>query len=493
MQLNDYVEKDIIRKKEICELLYNGRIRKRKWIANKLEVSEGTILQDIKKMNILFQPINVNIHATAKGYLLDNPSFASKKKLTAVLLEKSLFLKAMVFFCKNQKKTLIDFANQYFISLSQAYKLRGRVQSYLTNVGLELNIDKITGQEYRLRFLKAYIQIMTGIQMTKITKKVEEQIQHFIQETSQQVQLDFPPQTIEYLVLLIYLGISSDYDEPEIPKEELEYLPKRLSYAVSANLDLLNSLSYKEKLKKEQPYFTLIFCIQNEKHLDIDQTYSSLEYHNQHDFRDNRQAKDLFNQLERRFHKKQLQDDPILWCAFNNFFKKTICDLQPLIPQERVFLPTQKQEYYQEIKQILATWKKRWAFPYNFDDMHIQQLALHTFESLHERSCYFVNLVTESSIDFFSYQILFDKEFRGKIRIHYQVFSNVQQALQDAKHSGNSVLCDEKIYLPTYKKLFPQVFSVSLAFTSMEWLALEARISKKKISRTLASKKTNEY
>ncbi|WP_099222156.1 helix-turn-helix domain-containing protein [Listeria costaricensis] len=490
MQLNDYVEKDIIRKKDICELLYNGRIRKRKWIANKLEVSEGTILQDIKKMNNLFQPINVNIHATAKGYHLDNPSFVSKKGLTAVLLEKSLFLKALTFFCQNQEKTLADFANQYFISLSQAYKLRGRVQAYLREIGLELNIDRITGLEYRLRFFKAYIQIMTGVQLIKIPKRVEEQIQRFIHETSVQIQLDFAPQTIEYLVLLIYLGLFSEQEESGIPQRELEYSPKRLSYAVSANLDLLSSLAKKERLKKEEPYFTLIFCVQNEKHLDIDQTYSSLEYHDQHDFRDNRQVQDLFGQLESRFHKEFLLDDPILWCAFNNFFKKTICDLQPLIPQERVFLPTAKQEYYYEIRQMLFAWKKKWAFPYQFDDMHIQQLALHTFESLHERSCYYVNLVTESSIDFFSYQILFDKEFRGKIRIHCQVFSNVQQALQDAKQSGNSVLCDEKIYLPTYKKLFPQVSPVSLAFTSREWLTIEARISKKQVSRTPATKKT---
>ncbi|MBC1651650.1 DeoR family transcriptional regulator, partial [Listeria booriae] len=167
--LTNYIEKDIKRKSLICDFLLKNKHTHLDEVAEYMSTSRVTVRSDIQGLNEELEGLVVIQMKSCQDNLeyqclLQNGR--TERQVLYKLYANSMFLKCLAFLLTNEEaKGFTDFMDQYFISHSHAYRLKHKVEQFLVETDLQLENNRITGKEYRIRYLIALLQAEYGLQI----------------------------------------------------------------------------------------------------------------------------------------------------------------------------------------------------------------------------------------------------------------------------------------------------------------------------------------
>lgn len=78
----------------------------------------------------------------------------------------------------------------YFISHSHAYRLKHKVEAFLREIDLTLDNNRITGKEYRVRYLIALLQAEYGVLIYPLLDEEKQMIDDFMATLNLRINID---------------------------------------------------------------------------------------------------------------------------------------------------------------------------------------------------------------------------------------------------------------------------------------------------------------
>ncbi len=347
------MERDLMRKITIVNLLWESSQITSIELAEYLEVTAATIKSDIKFINTCYcSEDSLLIGSSLNGYYILNKNKRDKAYYMKKIYKESLFIRACCHFLKNNFSNVIQFANQEFISKSKAYYLKGEVMIYLKEIQVITATNEI--DECRLRFLlsdysKKYASILFQLHFNR-RKKGE---------------MNFEKNTLCML------------------KKTKVY--ERLSQPVRL---FLEKELYGQVKDEEIFYFVLIFNVMNANYFEdggiseIHQSYVNLISNSPILF-----YKELVYLFEKGFNIR-LEKEKLFEAALITFLRKCIFNLQSLIPEEHFELGNLAEvpnHIFLKSREIFYQWNNLTKLNLSYSDYHIKYFTSKIYFLLSKR------------------------------------------------------------------------------------------------------------
>ncbi|GCF94213.1 hypothetical protein NRIC_21040 [Enterococcus florum] len=391
--LRQYMEKEIVRKIDLIELLWGNEERTSMELALDLAVTPATVKNDIKTLNLFYtDPEEPLILSSPSGYSI----FDKKRNKRAVLTQlynDSLFVRACCHFLKHQFVEIEKFADKEYISLTKAYELKKEVLRYLEEMGIFLSDDPPQETECRIRFLVTYFQMKLGIVFIPVPKFNQYQFDRLFERIEVQENCLFSSYSKQYASLLFQLDFDRCQSTPiAFDDEALQLLKKTAVYQRLRKplLAFLKSELHTTTIHEDQLlYYALVINIMNANYVDdagpkdTYQSYVQLIRHSQ------KLRFELLVQLFQEEFQGSLDADSLIFeAALITFLRKTLFNLQPLIPEEHIELGNLALvpvSLFIKVKAALEKWAQKAQLNLLFSDDHMKYLASKLYFLVHEK------------------------------------------------------------------------------------------------------------
>ncbi|MBC1472604.1 helix-turn-helix domain-containing protein [Listeria seeligeri] len=475
--LTNYIEKDIKRKSLICDFLLKNKHTHLDEVAEYMSTSRVTVRSDIQGLNEELEGLVVIQMKSCQDNLeyqclLQNGR--TERQVLYKLYANSMFLKCLAFLLTNEEaKGFTDFMDQYFISHSHAYRLKHKVEQFLVETDLQLENNRITGKEYRIRYLIALLQAEYGLQIFSLEDNEKRIVDDFMSALNMRINVDSLAHNAEgheYFRLLISLVFKR-----EIPTSAIILDEQCQKYIESSRfLDMVKESS-KETLERELGYdfsyndylyLMLIYYSTNFSIVDASMKRVELEQFNALILKeaDLQCLVDLFE----AYFGMDVVDHSLFRVALCYFLKKTLFNLQGLIPSNERLLDKKYRPLYLIVKSVLERWNGMSKRPTMLIDSHINYLTIHLYPLIYKWDnpvpiCIF----SFNLINFESCKFQVEQELGRKVAVNETMFNSVEELNYVLKDFATEaiVLCHPQCEM-TLKKSVENgiVIPISLGF-----------------------------
>ncbi|ENZ7231867.1 hypothetical protein ACG7XA_002642 [Enterococcus faecium] len=377
MLLEKYLEKDLVRKFKIANLLWENDILTSIDLACALNVTTTTIKSDIKNINMFYCPSNEPlVISETTGYSILNKKSCNKKNFFRQLYNSSLFIKACCFYLKNDFKETEKFALQEFISVSKAYELKNKVLVYLKELDIYIDDRK---SECRIRFLIAYFQMKLGIQVVEISKHKQFIFDRLIEEVEKLEGCFFSNYSKEYAYVLLQLNFKRRKNNPVyFNNKEVNLLKETIIYKRLYNpvFKLLKNELHININEHEILYCMTVINIMNANYYE---NKESLEIHEYYANLISKLVnyKELLALFDEEFN-SVLSKNHLFQAVLVLFLRKSLFNLQILIPEEHIELgnyATIPSSLVEQTEKVLNKWQEKNKLNLQFSIEHVRYLA----------------------------------------------------------------------------------------------------------------------
>lgn len=372
-----YMEKDLIRKISIINLLWENQQLTSIELAEYLEVTTTTVKSDIKFINVYYcledTPL---ILSSSNGYCIAIKEKRNKVDYLKKIYKDSLFIRACCYFLKSNFKEVNQFADQEFISKSKAYYLRDEVIIYLKEVQV-LNSSGET-DECRLRFLLTFFQMKLDEEFVSISMNNRLVFSQLFEEFEKVEVCLLSNYSKQYASILFQLHFNRRnkkklfFDENALNVLRTTEVYERLAQPI---ILFLEKELHGQANEEEIFFFVLIFNIMNSNYFDeaeILENYQS--YVNLISHSPTLLYKDLVLLFEKEFD-MPLGGEKLFEATLISFLRKCILNLQILIPEEHFELGNIAEvpvDICLRIKNIFLEWNNLTRLDLKYSDNHIK-------------------------------------------------------------------------------------------------------------------------
>jgi len=372
-----YMEKDLIRKISIINLLWENQQLNSIELAEYLEVTTTTVKSDIKFINVYYcledTPL---ILSSSNGYCIAIKEKRNKIDYLKKIYKDSLFIRACCFFLKTNFSNVAQFVDQEFISKSKAYYLKDEVMIYLKEIEVITATNEI--DECRLRFLLTFFQMKLEEEFVSISNNSRMFFLQLFEEFEKIEGCLLSDYSKEYASILFQLhfnrrkksGLNFEKSAVDMLQETKVY--ERLSQPVRLFLEKELHGQVKDE---EIFYFVLVFNIMNANYfeegevLETYQSYVKLISNSPGLF-----YKELVDLFEKEFS-MNLKKEKLFEAALITFLRKCIFNLQSLIPEEHFELGNIAEvpnHIFFKTRDIFYKWNKLTKLNLSYSDYHIK-------------------------------------------------------------------------------------------------------------------------
>ncbi|WP_053812925.1 helix-turn-helix domain-containing protein [Enterococcus faecium] len=385
-----YMERDLMRKITIVNLLWESSQITSIELAEYLEVTAATIKSDIKFINTCYcSEDSLLIGSSLNGYYILNKNKRDKAYYMKKIYKESLFIRACCHFLKNNFSNVIQFANQEFISKSKAYYLKGEVMIYLKEIQVITATNEI--DECRLRFLLSFFQMKLDEEFVLIPINNKTFFSQLFEEFEKIEGCLLSDYSKKYASILFQLYFNRrKKGEMNFEKNTLCMLKKtkvyeRLSQPVRL---FLEKELYGQAKDEEIFYFVLIFNVMNANYFEdggiseIHQSYVNLISNSPILF-----YKELVYLFEKGFNIR-LEKEKLFEAALITFLRKCIFNLQSLIPEEHFELGNLAEvpnHIFLKSREIFYQWNNLTKLNLSYSDYHIKYFTSKIYFLLSKR------------------------------------------------------------------------------------------------------------
>lgn len=233
--INDYLENNIKNKLKIFTILYTKTVTSTTELIDNTQLSYKNVINLVTELNNDFQGIAEiqRCSSTLTFYVYEEVSLTD---LLFSIYDTSNVLKCLKFLINNDdNQPFSDFADDNFLTLPTAYRIRQNCVQYLNVIGLHVERNQIIGAEYRIRFLIALLYYKCGIDCCGIDRESIMLARKFILYTNQTINMDFLEATTDeygyFECLLILTWKRKKYPVTFVPPKDFDILKSFFSYA----------------------------------------------------------------------------------------------------------------------------------------------------------------------------------------------------------------------------------------------------------------------
>ncbi len=418
------MEKDLYRKINIINLLWENSQLTSLEIGDYLSVSNVTIISDIKFINDYYcleeAPLIVSSSA---GYSILNRENRNKIYYLKKVYNDSLFIRACCFCLQNNFTKINQFAKEEFISKSKAYYMKEVVLTYFKEIEIINSLNEV--DECRLRFLITFFQMKLDEEFIKISKNTKIEFSKLFEEFEKKEMCLLSDYSKKYASILFQLHfdrrkkvrLNFDQDSVDLLKKTKVY--ERLSQPI---IFFLEKELHGQAKEEEIFFFVLIFNIMNANYFDEASKLST--YTSYVDLISNTPAlyyNDLVSLFEKEFN-LELRKERIFEATLVLFLRKCIFNLQTLIPEEHVELGNLAEvpeEIVTRVKSIFFQWNNITKIPLAYSDYHIKYFTSKLYFLISKKSRpKNLYLLTSFYTDYLLAKEILNREYGRLVKIH---------------------------------------------------------------------------
>lgn len=480
------------------------RIQKKLQLFNVLAVHSPIMLNSL--MDFL-ETTDVNLRTLIDDLILDFDGLAVIEKqqtsysitvhdnstphrLLHAIYKDSVILQCLKFLITNDSHAPYSvFIENSFYSIASAYRIKKRCTEYIEAIGLYVDNNKVTGEEYRIRYLIALLYYKYGIDCCGIDADSVRIARNFILATNHSIDRSFLEHTTNeygYFECLLIMMWKRKVHLPFVKKpSELHAL--RSSFIYHDITDYVHTyLEEPLHIRLSEPdmnYFFLIYwntnsCILSDK-------WTPDEIRRIHDivFQPASKSSDLLQRIGDKFG-QEIANNHAMKTALIYFYKKFIMELQCIIPDKYFYLYPSKDPLtliiLRQMTELLDCWKKDNAIRLPIDSSHIYYLSLQTEfiirQFIRPVSLVFVaDLVVELKI----MELALSRQFSAQEVTIVPFLLNAQN-MDFFAHMEDSVIILNKKFqnIPQFLELAKRntIVPVSIEFNSVDMTTIDSAI-----------------
>ena len=390
--IDTFLEYKIQNKLKFYQVLRSNNSMRIEDLTKKLNLSEFAIKS-------LTNTLNIDLLGLAK--IEKNQQFLSitiqnnvnTLKLLHCIYNDSAVLQCLKFMITNDtNEPFSTFTKDAFLSKSSAYRTRTICHEYLQTIGLNIDNNKVIGDEYRIRFLIALLYYKYGIDCCHIDLDSIRLARKFILSTNHTIDLKFLENTVNeygYFECLLILSWKRKEHTPYLKKiDDFQKLKKSFIYRdlkihLKETIEQSLNINFSEE---DYDYIYLAYCNTNSCVLADKWTQSDIDYIHQIIF-----TNTLFADLLERFtlkFKKNLVENRAMKLALIYFYKKFIYELQCISPDICFYLDSKNDpltlKTFHHVSNLLDLWKTDHGIQYPISIDHAHYLSIQMESILHQ-------------------------------------------------------------------------------------------------------------
>ncbi|HFV2883428.1 TPA: helix-turn-helix domain-containing protein [Streptococcus agalactiae] len=249
--IENFLEKNILNKVKLLTLCYDTPSLSLDTACNRLHLSPVELKNYCHKLNVLFGH-KLSIHIPKERILCKLNKLTQEDALKIVYNESNtLQLLKFLIDDSSDKKSLVAFGNDLFLSRSSVYRLRENLIPLIKDLGLSLSKNTIVGDEYRIRYLIAYLTTKFGIKIYDLSALDIKIIRQFLFESGTNIR---PTTHLSDIFIffdtLFILTWKRHHHKVKIPNSKLFSSLKKIFIYEELNTCVKSIV---------QPYFNVIF------------------------------------------------------------------------------------------------------------------------------------------------------------------------------------------------------------------------------------------
>lgn len=381
--LDKYLETDVQNKLYILSILHLRQTVTLKELTRALNLSASTVYATIHVLNYEFQGVAAIENHNAVFHLI-LPAEDTFMQLSHKLYAHSLVLHCLKFFLTNtHAESFSKFMEQHSLTRSSAYRIRKKCADYLENIGLHLQKNSVTGEEYRIRFLIALLSYKYGFHCYEIDEASIHLVRRFILSTNQQIDGHFLEHSAyeygfsEILFILtwkrhdreVYFQAPKSFDQL---KQMFAYLPLKQSFQSVVEPALGITFSESELNYVYLVYLSTNNCLFSDK-------WTPKHIRQLHRITETLPKFCCLQDHFGRYFGEKVANSGELRSILIYFYKKCILNLQCIIPDKHYYFQDQDDFFRSAVKElvirVLNAWKADGYLSYPVDERHISYLS----------------------------------------------------------------------------------------------------------------------
>ncbi|WP_159796544.1 M protein trans-acting positive regulator PRD domain-containing protein [Streptococcus halichoeri] len=360
---NRYIEQTIRDKAHLVMLFFNRPSISLQEVKEIIGLTSLQVRQYCKELDLLYSGrLNITLK---KGHIqVDLIEPAALETFLYPLYRQSGILQLLRFFIINpikNGKSLAHFAKEQFISTASAYRLREAIVPYIEEIGLRLMKNSIVGEEYRMRYLIAFLQTKFGIDIYELTPKDQLITRHFLFDSASHLRPShLLSESFIFYNVLLSLSWKRHDKSVRIPESAIFnkltriFIYEELAKSIEEILQPQTGLTFQ---KDDLDYLFLIY-------LTASNSFASQKWSKEHiqQVRAIFEADPAFSQLLRAIQKLSplfLDKNDDLVHILIYFYLYFLFDLQDLIPEQvRCSSRTYQGHagFFQAVNQVVNQW-----------------------------------------------------------------------------------------------------------------------------------------
>lgn len=189
--LNNFLENNVQKKLHVFSILHICRSISLKNLSKEVKISPASIIMLIDELNFDLQGIAEisKTSATIKLKICENVSFF---EIFHAIYRSSNVLECLRYMIMNDSHdSFSNFSEERYLTRPSAYRIRQNCVNYLHEIGLDVNKNKVIGNEYRIRFLIALLHYKYGIDCYEMDAHSTQMAREFIVSTNDKINMQF--------------------------------------------------------------------------------------------------------------------------------------------------------------------------------------------------------------------------------------------------------------------------------------------------------------
>lgn len=382
--LDNYLENNIKKKLHIFSVLQLRKTISIKELSKIVKISPSSILGFLDELNFDFQGL-AEINKKASNFQIDIFEGISISDIFHAIYQSSNILNCLRFMINNDDNiSFSTFSEEFFLTRPTAYRVRKNCVTYLNEIGLDVDKNRVIGDEYRIRFLIGLLYYKYGIDCCGIDDTSIKLARKFIIATNDKINMDFLEYTSNeygYFECLLILSWKRLHHSVSFKKSiDLETLKQVFVYSeikkhLKATIEMDLNITFTEA---DYDYIYLVYCCTNSCVLADKWTSNDIDLVTSFVFSDPK-FKDLIFHFSENFSTSMWQSHAFRSCIIY-FYKKCLFNLHCIIPDKHYYLDIQKDAFknmvFQYVSNTITEWKQRNNIPYPIDDGHLQYLTI---------------------------------------------------------------------------------------------------------------------
>ena len=459
--LDHFLEKNVQKKLHIFSILHVNHSISIKELAKKVNISPSSIATMIDDLNFDLEGI---------AEILKNTTFIQINVYEEVtffeifhaIYRSSNMLKCLCFMIMNDSyESFSEFPDEHHLSRPSAYRIRQSCVNYLHEIGLDVDRNKVVGNEYRIRFLIALLHYKYGVDCYDIDFDSIQIARDFILSTNNKIDMNFLEDTsaeygyFEYLLILAWKR--KKYPLTFERSEELESLKQlfifpELKRCLKENLESKLNISFSDR---DYDYIFLVYCCTNSCVLADQWKQEDIALVHKIIF-----GIDKVKRLVEKFENKCCLDvtqSHAFKAAIIYFYKKCIFNLHCIIPDKHFYLDSKndssKLMVRQCVSEMINTWKDENNMPYSIDPGHLQYFSLQIFSIVQQFMMPVqIFIISDLTAELEILKLYLARKFSQQRVTINPVLLNAQD-LTFMSGLDNSVIITKKVFAPVLSKL----------------------------------------